>query len=626
MGKSKATTTLDACLKLTDKLSEPLKKIRGKIKGLNRAFKNTGNELQGVMTKLTAPLTLLAGGGILSMRSTISEFMDFGDSIDKASIRAGVGVEALQKFRYAAGLGGMQTEEMDNALAKLGTQMGAIANGEGDKLASLFDELGVRYKDVNGKVRNSADVMRELADAVKANKDPTVRLNMLSQIFGDKLGKKLIPVLEGGAAGLDAVAKEAEELGIILDKDAIAQAAHLNDQFSKMKLVFQSVSMAIGAKLAPVITDLVDKIRDAFKANKDLIATKVDKYVRQISDVVSKVDFGKLIDGFFNTLDVITSLLDKVGGLKTIFMVWGAIIGGKFVVNLWNLGASLVGIGKALSALTGGKMLVSLLSFSKTLFSLSKTLVFFTSGVFLKGITGLASGLFALGKAVVLASGVILKGITGLASGLFALGKNIVLGMGPLGWILTGVAAAAYVVYKNWDTICECCKGAWAWLQAKWLPIWADIQAAFEKVGEVFGLVKTKISDGIETIKATVTGVFDDPIGSAKKAGKAYLNAMLWPFNQLRQRLGGIVDKIKSMIPDWLKDMIGNKTEIKAETRTADLTKRAPLSATTGQTSNSFARIEVAAASGSTAVVRDLHMENGELYVENNSGFSMVDL
>lgn len=66
-------------------------------------------------------------------------------------------------------------------------------------------------------------MMRELADAVKVNTDPTKRLQMLTGIFGDKLAAYLVPALQDGAEGLDAMAKQADELGLVMsDKDVKA--------------------------------------------------------------------------------------------------------------------------------------------------------------------------------------------------------------------------------------------------------------------------------------------------------------------------------------------------------------------------------------------------------------------
>lgn len=345
-------TDLNARVQLVDKITQPLNKIKKNLKGLNRAFKNVGTEFQGVTEKITAPVTLLAGSGLFSLKAIINDFMSFGDSIDKAAIRAGVGVEALQSLRYAAGMGGMEVDQMDMALTKLGNQMGQMAAGNGDKLLTLFKNLGIRYKDANGQVRNSAEVMRELADAVKANEDPSVRLRVLTDIFGDRIARNLIPVLQDGAAGLDAMAEAARSDGI-MTAEQVARAAKLNDTWSSFSQTVHNISLTLGADLAPQLMVIISRIQTILKSNREIIRLRLDKFIRQFVEVVDRIDFQKVVEGFFDVINGASKLFEWLGGLKALFIAWGAIIGGRFIINVYRLVWALKGLGTAFGACFG---------------------------------------------------------------------------------------------------------------------------------------------------------------------------------------------------------------------------------------------------------------------------------
>lgn len=346
------STDINARVQLVDKITQPLNKIKKNLKGLNRAFKNVGTEFQGVAEKITAPVALLAGSGMFSLKEIINDFMSFGDSIDKAAARAGVGVEALQALRYAAGMGGMETVQMDMALAKLGNQMGQMASGNGDKLLTLFNNLGIRYKDANGKVRNSAEVMRELADAIKANEDPSVRLRVLTDIFGDRIARNLIPVLQDGAEGLDAMAEAARSDGM-MTREQVTRAAALTDTWSSFSQTVHNISLTLGADLAPQLMVIIKRIQAILKANREVIRLRLDKFVKQFIDVVEKIDFQKIVEGFFDVLKGASKLFEWIGGLKVLFIAWGAIIGGRFVINVYRLVWALKGLGTAFGACFG---------------------------------------------------------------------------------------------------------------------------------------------------------------------------------------------------------------------------------------------------------------------------------
>ena len=225
---------LKTVLSLRDRLSKPLAGIRKEFQKLDKSVKHVGQEAGRLGSMLGKPLAMLTGGGLVGLGAMVHTFSDLGDAIDKAAQRAGVGTTELQKLQYAAGLGGSSAEEMEHALVKLGQQMNAAAAGSGKEFAALMQHLGIPLKDANGKMRSSADIMRNLAEAMKRNQDNAARLQIATIAFG-KSGAGLIPVLSGGADSLDEMGKRAEKLGLILDEKTIQASAAFNDQLGELK-------------------------------------------------------------------------------------------------------------------------------------------------------------------------------------------------------------------------------------------------------------------------------------------------------------------------------------------------------------------------------------------------------
>ena len=145
--------------------------------------------------KLALPLTTLAGGELLSVQGAVDRFAALGDSIDKAAARAGVGTGALQKLRLAAEFGGAFADQMDEALVKLSYNMQQAVSWNNQTLADMFKRLGINLRDGEGNMRSSATVIRDLAEAIKANEDPSKRLAILTAALGEDVGKMLVPVL-----------------------------------------------------------------------------------------------------------------------------------------------------------------------------------------------------------------------------------------------------------------------------------------------------------------------------------------------------------------------------------------------------------------------------------------------
>ena len=331
---------------------ESMNKIKGKLNRLNKAGNNAFSAFSNLSSKIATPLAALTGLGGFSISGVINQFLALGDAIDKASIRAGVGTEALQKLRYAGKLSGMTAEEMDKSLAKLSTQMGQAATGKNDDLVKLFKSLGVSWRDSSGRAKNAAVVMREIADSVKANVNPAKRLSILNRIFGDEMGAKLVPVLKDGADGLDSMAQQAEDLGLVLSQGDINSSVQLGDKLTTFKDVLTSLGAKITSTASPALMSLVDNLQKVVIQNKDVIAQNLSQAFISLSDAIKNIDWKGVIDGVSETVRTVSDCLDKIGGVKTLLIGFAAI-------KIADVGLGFVAVGKAVFGLFSG--LVALL-------------------------------------------------------------------------------------------------------------------------------------------------------------------------------------------------------------------------------------------------------------------------
>ena len=315
---------LKTVLSLRDQLSKPLAGIRKEFQKLDKSVKHVGSEAKKLGSAIGKPLAMLTGGAMAGIGAAVHTFSTLGDSIDKAAQRAGVGVVELQKLQYAAGLGGSSAEEMEHALIKLGQQMNEVSTGGAKEFSALMQHLGIPLKDANGKMRSSSDIMRNLAEAMKNNKDNAARLQIATIAFG-KSGAGLIPVLSGGADSLDEMGKRAEDLGLILDEKSVKAAADFNDKMGELKRLGQVAAAKIGGALAPAFEELIPAIEGVIKDNLPAFIEGIKEAIRFVGDIV-----------------------ESVGGFKNILMIAGAIIGGSFIGKLVGLVGSVIQVGKAL--------------------------------------------------------------------------------------------------------------------------------------------------------------------------------------------------------------------------------------------------------------------------------------
>jgi hypothetical protein len=198
----------------------------------------------------------LALSGASFVRAIKSQ-IDLADELAKTSQKIGVQVEDLQKLRYAADLSGVSNEVLTRALGRLST--------EAVKGSDALKKIGVSLKDSNGNTKTSAELLKETAGQISKYSDGVQKSALVTEIFGDKLARELIPLLNLGKKGIEDLANEAEQLGFILSADAAASAEEFNDNLTRLGRVTDGLIAKITIELLPGLVAFTDQLIDIAK-------------------------------------------------------------------------------------------------------------------------------------------------------------------------------------------------------------------------------------------------------------------------------------------------------------------------------------------------------------------------
>jgi len=219
-----------------------LASLKGKTDSLFSAF--SGGIGGGLITGL-----LGAGFG-----TAVKNAVDSLDKLDEAAERLGVSVEDLSALNFAGKMSGLEFEDMTGALTKLSVKMQEAAAG-GKEAGALFADVGVKVTDASGKIKPAEKVLAEIAERFAGFEDGAAKTALAVDLFG-KSGAKLVPLLNGGAAGLESMRKEAESLGAVIDGKLAKQAAEFNDNMDKLSILSGSVAKSIAGELLPSLNRL----------------------------------------------------------------------------------------------------------------------------------------------------------------------------------------------------------------------------------------------------------------------------------------------------------------------------------------------------------------------------------
>jgi len=202
---SAGTVTVDFAAE-TAKFTAELKKVQGSLNSLQKEFTT--------LTKVgKVAAGLFAGGMFVSY--TKAAFAA-ADATADAAERAGIAVESFSRLQYAAKQTDVEMQSLVAGVQRLQVTMSKAAKGNEEAQLTLA-KFGVTAEQL--RKLNLEGQLALIADHFKKIKDPADRTRLAVELFGRSAGPQLVPLLASGSAGIAALTKRADDLGITMRED-----------------------------------------------------------------------------------------------------------------------------------------------------------------------------------------------------------------------------------------------------------------------------------------------------------------------------------------------------------------------------------------------------------------------
>lgn len=210
------------------------------------------------------------GGAIRDLALAIPKTIDQFDNLSKTSQKIGIPVEQLTALQHAADLSDVSAETLTKALGKLSKTTLDAAQGSTTAVAA-YQALGISFRDSTGHMKSVGDLLPQIADKFAMMKDGTAKTALAMQILG-RAGADLIPMLNGGSAGLKEMTDEARQLGLIISGDTAITAENFNDNLTRLKDVLRGVVVRLTANILPALAQFSQFLIDGAKNSGFLMA------------------------------------------------------------------------------------------------------------------------------------------------------------------------------------------------------------------------------------------------------------------------------------------------------------------------------------------------------------------
>lgn len=165
------------------------------------------------------------GVGIEVIQSAI----DYGKALDDLSKQLGITVEDLQAYQKLARDSGVETTTLSSAFGQFASNLGRAQQGSVEQ-SKVFKALGIDIKDFS----SAGDALPTVIDRISQLKDPLQRAAIETRLFGEE-GRKLDPLLSGGAAQVSALAKSLQETGKALSQKEIQELDETAQKLGEVK-------------------------------------------------------------------------------------------------------------------------------------------------------------------------------------------------------------------------------------------------------------------------------------------------------------------------------------------------------------------------------------------------------
>jgi len=329
--------------------AEQLNRFKATAEGVTSAF----SKLTGVAAAALAAASGMAVGLGLLTKNTAS----FAEEVDRASRSLQMSRQEFQEYQAGfAALGGT-TDDLMDALATINERTLKAIEGS-STYAKEFARVGIAVKDLKGL--KPAQLFDTFTAAAAKATDRNAALAASVALFGDDLGRRIMPALVEGGEGFDALRKLVADTGLALDDVAIDKGRKLAFELRRLDFLARGLSRQLGAELGPALTTLAMRVGDFLQERGtqlvgwfDAAGEEAGRWATKLNEAINQVNaaFGgdtEALDNYADALYRISLVLTYGAAGVGIIAAVGALASGLAYIGV--AGAALYGVITTLTA------------------------------------------------------------------------------------------------------------------------------------------------------------------------------------------------------------------------------------------------------------------------------------
>lgn len=254
---------LTAAKLLTAKASEAhISAMKGESKEWMTLREHFGNGLSAAGSFAVGNIPEIAAfaglaGMLGELKSAVSETLEFGEAIQRASEKTGLAAGTLSVLHYAAKVTGGDFDKMTMAIGKMGASIGAAADGNDKKASAFLKSLGLDAKQLADQSDGVEIAFKRVGSAIADTENPTRRLELANGLLR-KGGQEMIPTLLQLGTRWDEWTQKTKDAGRYLTELSAGQLEQTNQKLKALQEHIDGAKVSLAEGFTPALAKMID--------------------------------------------------------------------------------------------------------------------------------------------------------------------------------------------------------------------------------------------------------------------------------------------------------------------------------------------------------------------------------
>lgn len=254
------------------------------IEGTSKKGKGFAETLGSAFGGVAKVVGIVSGAAIAvggAFVKGVMDVSDYGSEVNDMSQKLNMSAGGFQEWRYILGQSGVDIGVLQGGMKKLSES--AVEGSE------AFDTLGMSQEELASL--STEELFNKTIEQLSEMEAGNERTKLASDLFG-RSATELLPILNEGADGIDAMRKQAEDYGLVMSDESVAASDAFGDSASLMEQTLNGMKNRMMGEFLPSLTLVTDGLAKLFTGDMsglDSINQGINDFVNKIIEAMPKI-------------------------------------------------------------------------------------------------------------------------------------------------------------------------------------------------------------------------------------------------------------------------------------------------------------------------------------------------